>query len=58
MGISVTSSEHLKLEMRGDEWANVLLVSSDCIFYPYRPARMAQIHITFNASHPEGAGEA
>ncbi|MEM2795382.1 MAG: hypothetical protein QXY49_05970, partial [Thermofilaceae archaeon] len=55
---SVTSAECFKLEIRGEGQADISLVSSDYIFYPYKPARRAQIDIIFNASYLEGAGEA
>lgn len=56
--VLVTRMDGFRLEIRGNGLANILLLSNDSIFYPYRPARRAQIGIMFNASYPKGSGEA
>ncbi|MEM2007204.1 MAG: ABC transporter permease [Sulfolobales archaeon] len=58
--VSVTTSAGgvTKIEIRGEGKASVLLVSNDYVYYPYRPAKQAQVDIVFNATYPAGAGEA
>lgn len=56
--VSLKSDGNLKLSIRGEGLANVLLTSVDYISYPYRPAKQAQIDMRFRATYPAGAGEA
>lgn len=56
--ITASTNEVTKIEVRGEGKASVLLMSNDYVYYPYRPARQAQIDIIFNATYPPGVGEA
>ncbi len=56
--VSLESGGNLRLAIRGEGLANVLLVSTDYILYPYRPAKQAQIDMRFRTTYPANTGEA